>query len=98
MAHDDVGLKRRHEGVDEQAEQAGHEDQGVPLGELVVALRERDEGSDSVDPDPAGLELRADDTEPADDHDRTGEHIQHTDTRWSLELDNPYLWLDVAPL
>jgi hypothetical protein len=43
--------------------------------------------------DPAGLELRADDTEPADDHDRTGEHIQHTDTRWSLELDNPYLWL-----
>jgi len=43
--------------------------------------------------DPAGLELRAGDTEPADDHDRTGEHIQHTDTRWSLELDNPYLWL-----
>jgi hypothetical protein len=43
--------------------------------------------------DPAGLELRAHDTEPADDHDRTGEHIQHTDTRWSLELDNPYLWL-----
>jgi hypothetical protein len=33
-----------------------------------------------------------------DDHDRTGEHLQHTDTRWSLELDNPYLWLDVAPL
>ena len=44
--------------------------------------------------DPTGLELRADDTEPADDHDRTGEQLQHTDTRWNLELDNPYLWAD----
>ena len=55
---------------------------------------EDDDGDEDDWPDdPAGLELRADDTEPADDHDRTGEHIQHTDTRWSLELDNPYLWL-----
>ena len=58
---------------------------------------EDDTGSDDdgehLPDDPAGLELRADDTDPADDHDRTGEHIQHTDTRWSLELDNPYLWL-----
>jgi len=28
----------------------------------------------------------------------SGDHIQHTDTRWNLELDNPYLWLDAAPL
>jgi len=56
---------------------------------------EDDDGDDHDWPDaPAGLELRADDTEPADDHDQLGEHIQHTDTRWSLELDNPYLWAD----
>jgi len=42
--------------------------------------------------DPEGLELRADDTEPVDDHDQLAEQLQHTDTRWSLELDNPYLW------
>jgi len=59
-----------------------------------------DDGDDEDDwpDDPAGLELRAHDTEPADDHDRTGEHIKHTDTRWSLELDNPYLWLPEADL
>ncbi len=28
-----------------------------------------------------------------DDHDRTGEQLQHTDTRWGLELDNPYPWM-----
>jgi hypothetical protein len=33
-----------------------------------------------------------DDTEPADDHDQLGEQLRHTDTRWSLDLDNPYLW------
>ncbi len=45
--------------------------------------------------DPAGLELRDTDTdtESADDVDILGEQLQHTDTRWSLELDNPYLWL-----
>jgi hypothetical protein len=57
---------------------------------------EDDTGSDDdgehLPDDPEGLELRAHDTEPADDHDILAEQLQHTDTRWSLDLDNPYLW------
>jgi len=54
---------------------------------------EDDTGSDEQLPDdPAGLELRAYDTGTADDQDILGEQLQHTDTRWSLDLDNPYLW------
>jgi hypothetical protein len=37
---------------------------------------------------PAGQPL-IDPAEPADDHDQFAEQLQHTDTRWSLELDNP---------
>ena len=57
------------------------------------ATRSDDRDDHDWPDDPEGLELRVHDTEPADDHDILGEHIQHTDTRWSLELDNPYLWL-----
>jgi hypothetical protein len=42
--------------------------------------------------DPAGLELRATDREP--EHlDLTQQRILTTDTRWTLELHNPYPWL-----
>jgi hypothetical protein len=42
--------------------------------------------------DPDSLELRATDREP-DDIDLTGEQILTTDTRWTLDLHNPYSWL-----
>jgi hypothetical protein len=42
--------------------------------------------------DPAGLELRAQDREP-EDIDLTRERILTTDTRWTLDLHNPYAWL-----
>jgi hypothetical protein len=42
--------------------------------------------------DPAGLELRADDRKP--EHlDLTRQRILSTDTRWTLDLHNPYTWL-----
>jgi hypothetical protein len=42
--------------------------------------------------DPDSLELRAEDREP-DDIDLTRERILTTDTRWTLDLHNPYTWL-----
>ena len=42
--------------------------------------------------DPAGLELRAQDREPAD-IDLTRQRILTGDTRWTLDLHNPYAWL-----
>jgi hypothetical protein len=43
--------------------------------------------------DPVGWELRAEDREP-DDVDRTQQQILHGDTRWTLDLSDPYGWLD----
>ena len=47
--------------------------------------------------DPEGLELRAHDPQDAgqsDERDRLGELIAAGDTRWSLDLDDPYAWRD----
>ena len=50
--------------------------------------------------DPQGLELRADpDSEPRqrDDRGRVAELLAAGDTRWSLDLDDPYAWQDAGP-
>jgi hypothetical protein len=55
------------------------------------------------DPDPAGLELPADDidADPDDivpgpeDHDPLRDRLLHDDTRWTLDLDDPYGWIDL---
>ena len=44
------------------------------------------------DLDPLQHELRSPDSDPdAPDHDRLADHLD-SDTRWSLDLDDPYLW------
>jgi hypothetical protein len=43
--------------------------------------------------DPVGWELRAEDRAP-DDVDLTQQQILHGDTRWTLDLSDPYGWLD----
>jgi len=69
-----------------------------PLDELTPSVRD-DElwHSDPEDPrwdDPDGLELRADDTDTHDQDDPLGQTLLHDDTRWTLDLNDPYLWVD----
>jgi hypothetical protein len=68
-----------------------------PWDELSPAELEQElwELADRPD-DPTGLELRAVDVQPVGDSDRLVEHILHSDTRWGLDLSNPYSWLDKA--
>jgi hypothetical protein len=49
--------------------------------------------------DPAEPELRATDTvtDPAEDRDLLREHLTRGDTRWTLDLDDPYLWWEPLP-
>ncbi len=69
----------------DQLSRLGHDDE----------LRHNDPNSPLFD-DHDGLELRTEDTEPeADDHDPLENQLLHSDTRWSLDLDNPYGWADL---
>jgi hypothetical protein len=45
--------------------------------------------------DPVGWELRAEDRAP-DDVDLTQQQILHGDTRWTLDLSDPYAWLEAS--
>jgi hypothetical protein len=68
-----------------------------PLDQLSPAELERELWAlDLLPPDP-GSDLQPLDHEPADS-DRLGERLLHTDTRWTLDLDDPYRWLDLQPV
>ena len=71
-----------------------------PLDELTPSVLD-DElfHADPADPrwdDPDGLELSADDTDTRDGDDPLGEAILTSSTRWTLDLDDPYAWMDEA--
>ena len=71
-----------------------------PLDELTPSVLD-DElfHADPADPrwdDPDGLELSADDIVTRDGDDPLGEAILTSSTRWTLDLDDPYAWMDEA--
>ena len=44
--------------------------------------------------DLAGLELRATEEAASEERDHVADHLRTGDTRWSLDLDDPYAWQD----
>jgi hypothetical protein len=63
--------------------------------ELDAELWQLDPGSPLWD-DPAAHELRAQDREPDDDHDPLAAHILSHNARWTIDLNDPYAWTDLA--
>ena len=65
-----------------------------PLDELSPLQREEETWWLAGCPDdPEGLELRAQDIEPPDE-DRMRRRLQTGDTAWSLDLADPFAWLE----
>jgi hypothetical protein len=67
-----------------------------PIDELSALQREEELWHDGLLPDDTGPFTTPVDVEPADegppDSDRLRHRILHTDTRWTLDLANPYPW------
>jgi hypothetical protein len=68
-----------------------------PFDELSPGELERELWAlDLLPPDPGSRALPVD-REP-EDSDRLAERLLHSDTRWTLDLDDPYRWLDLDPV